>query len=168
MKNKLSAKNGVTLIELMILIVIVGIVAAMAVPRFQIALERMRVRSSAREVHSTIRLARSFAISEKQQFGVAFDSDKRIVTVFRDITTPELLTFDPTDQIVRLDTLPQEFTWIGTDCTDNAVFFRPNGSARFTGGGNLYLLAVTDNVVSVTWDNVLASTGRVTHYNYVY
>jgi len=168
MRKKILSESGVTLIELMILTVIVGIVAAMAVPRFQIAMERMRIKTSAREIHSTIRLARSYAISEKQQFGVQYDSDERIVTVFRDITDPGLLTFDPSDVVVRVDTLPQEFTWIGTDCLNNVVFFRPNGSARFTGNGNLYLLAVTEKVVSITQDNILASTGRVKHYFWAY
>ncbi|MBU0983939.1 MAG: GspH/FimT family pseudopilin [candidate division Zixibacteria bacterium] len=161
MKKTLRTKRGFTLIELMITVVVVGIVAAMAVPRFSKAWERQQFRSENRNLISKLRLARSHAISNKQPFGVYVDQDARTITVFQDIVSPSNMTFDDGDSTYVVDTLPHECNFIYTDCDNGVLVFNPNGSASFTGGGNYVLMSATDVSLSYSMLNVLASTGRV-------
>jgi hypothetical protein len=65
------------------------------------------------------------------------------------------------DSVVRVDTLPPEIVWVGTDVTNNVITYAPSGAAGFSGGGNLYMLAYSRDVVAFSSTNVLASTGRV-------
>lgn len=154
--------------ELMASVVIIGIVAAAAMPRFDEAFERIRFRSANRDMVSSLRLARSAAITDKEQFGVYFNPNTRVVTLFRDVVSPSSFQFDTGDSVVKVDTLPAEVNFLGTDLVGDVVVFRPNGSAQFTGGGNVVVLATTDNMVAISAHNVLASTGRVQSWSHYY
>ena len=161
-------ERGVTLIELMIVGVIIGLVAGMAVPRFQTAYEQMQIKAADRELTSTIRLARSNAITQKNPFGLYFDETSISVTLFEDIANVGAGTFETGDSAIRVLTLPQEFDYLSTDCTNDVIVFRSNGSALFGGGGNIYTMAFLDQFVSMTANNVLASTGRVSTDTHTY
>lgn len=167
---KFGFKNisGFTLMELMITTVIIGIVAAMAVPRFQVAFERMRFRSESQQMTSTIKLARSMAITEKRQYGVHFDDVGRIVTLFMDVVNPGGQDFVSGDSVIRADTLPPEFTYMSTDCENHVILFQPNGSCRFVGGGRVTSIASTPNLIGIHQSRVVASTGRVETVAYYY
>ncbi len=155
-------QKGFTLIELMTTVVIIGIVAAMAVPRFSKAYERMEFKSANRDLLSTLRLARSMSITNKDIFGVNFDPTSRIVTLFKKDSTSTLLnTFESGDSLIQVDTLTSTFSTITTDLTGNTISFRPNGSAVFGGGGTIVSMTYTDNLVGINQINILASTGRV-------
>ncbi len=161
MKNTLRKAGGFTLVELMITVVIVGLVATMAVPRFSKAWERQQFRSENRNLISKLRTARSHAISNKQPFGVYLDEEARTITVFRDVTSPSTMTFDAGDSALSVDTLPTRVNYLETDCENGVLMFNPNGSASFTGGGNIGLMSSTESSLSYSMLNVLASTGRV-------
>jgi prepilin-type N-terminal cleavage/methylation domain-containing protein len=167
MKKRIQSQSGVTLIELMITAVIIGLVAMMAVPRFQIAYDRLKYKGANRDMISTLKLARSLAITEKTQYGVHFDPDSKVITLFKD-ATPGVFEYDgAADSVVRADTLPRDFNYVATDMTNDVVFFRANGSADFDGGGNVHTMAYTEDVVALYDTNILASTGRVhsdSHY----
>lgn len=157
------------MIEIMIAVVIVGIVSAMAVPRFQKAYERMKFRTENREIVSTMRLARSKAITEKQNFGVSFDNSSGTITLFRkNPTSTNLTQFESTDSTIQIDTLSNGFNNITTDITNNTLTFQPNGSAVFSGSGNIVTLASTPDIIGIYHINVLASTGRVKGEGYYY
>ena len=167
--KKLLSKRGVTLIELMSTVVIIGIVSAMAVPRFQIAYDRLKFRSANRDVVSSLRLARSIAISNKAYVGLQIDPDTRIVTMFqKDSAGATNLTFESSDSTLRVDTLPVDFSYVATDLTNNLLIYRPNGSANFVGGGNVITMESNDNMTAIYSINVLASTGRVHSTGYYY
>ncbi len=169
MFDRLRSKRGFTLVELMTTVVLVGIVASMAVPRFQKTFERMHFRNANKNIISTLRLARSKAVSEKTAHGVFFDSQGKIITLFKDTDSPAVFLFSAADSVVAVDTLPGEFAYLDTDNTGDVVIFMPDGSARFTGGGNIVTMAVTNSTVGIQILNVLSSTGRIkTTGNYVY
>ncbi len=161
MKSSFRRNDGITLIELLSTVVIIGVVSAMAVPRFQTAWERTRMRSTDRDMISTLRLARSMAITDKAPFGVFIDGSALTITLFKDVVNPSLSLFESGDSLIRVDTLPAEFGYLGTDLSNDVLVFQPNGSASFTGGGNIYAIACTDKVCAILAQNVLASTGRV-------
>lgn len=161
MKRKFNSPIGITLIELLTTAVIIGIVSAMAVPRFQAAWERIKFRSADRDIISTLRLARSMAITDKEQYGVHFDGNALMITLFKDLMNPGSVVFETGDSVVRVDTLPPEFNYLGTDMSNNVLVFQPNGSANFTGGGNIVAMASTEVLIGIQSHNVLASTGRI-------
>ncbi len=161
MKRKLGSARGITIIEMMITAVIIGLVAAAAVPRMQIAYERMKFKKANKSVNSTLRLARSMAITDKEQYGVFFDGDSKQVVLFKDVVSPGAYMYEAGDSICRIDTLPAEFTTIVTDVANNNFFFERNGSCHFVGSGNIYTFAYTEDVMNFTTHNILAATGRV-------
>jgi prepilin-type N-terminal cleavage/methylation domain-containing protein len=159
--SRTRQKSGFTIVELMTTVVIIGLVSAMAAPQLQKAFERNRFRSRVKDMTSTLRLARSSAITDKVPYGICLNTEAMTMTLFKDLVTPENYDFVTGDSVVRVDTLPPEIVWMGTDVTNNVITYIPSGAAGFSGGGNLYMLASSRDVVAFSSTNVLASTGRV-------
>ncbi len=165
MRKGLFSNRGITLIEIIVGVVIVGVAAAMAAPRFQIAIDRAKFRSATRDVISMLREARSRSISEKKNFGVNFISYPAVVAMFEDAgASPDL--FDGGDVIVAADTLS-----VGTGSYINflwdaeltfpglPVVFSPNGSA--SNGGAVWVICETEHSVCYTKIHILSATGRI-------
>ncbi len=165
MKAKLRSAQGITLIEIMTMLVIVGILAAVAAPRFQTAFEKTRFRSANRDLISTLRLARSMAITDKHQYGVHFSYEDHTVTIFKDSVDPTAYILDGNDPVIRVDTIGDEFANIYTDVENDVITFAPNGSAGFNGGGNIAAQGYFPNWSAEYYHNILASTGRVRSYD---
>lgn len=161
MKRIFGSEQGMTFMELMITVVIIGIVAAMAVPRFQKAIEKARFQGANRQIMSTLRLARSNAIADKAQYGVFFDQNALTVTLFKDVVNLSSYSLEMGDSILRVDTLPIGFIYLDSDDLDDSFVFRPNGSAKFDGTGFIATIASTYDVLAIATYNVLASTGRI-------
>jgi Tfp pilus assembly protein FimT len=155
----LSSRKGITLVELMAIVVIIGIVATMALPRFTRTVNRLKFRTAARNMVSKLRLARSNAITNKQQFGVHVDEKDYTLTLFLDNQNPALFQFDNGDSVISVDTLPDGFVYLNTDYGNPAIVYRPNGSASNT-GNILFMSYGQDDDVNVGSIQILASTGR--------
>ena len=67
-------KNGFTLIELLITFVILGIATSIAIPGFARWLPDSRLRSAARDLYSSMQLARLGAIKENGEWAVVFNA----------------------------------------------------------------------------------------------
>jgi len=65
-------KKGVTLIELLIVFVIIGIAAALIAPNIPAWLPRYRLRSATRDIVSTMRIAQMKAVSNRLPYKVDF------------------------------------------------------------------------------------------------
>ncbi|MFH2048119.1 MAG: GspH/FimT family pseudopilin [bacterium] len=165
MKNRLKLQKGMTLIELMTTVVIIGIVAAMAVPRFEGTFEKINYKKANRDIISTIKLARSKAISDKAPYGVYIDQSHLTITLFKDVVNPENYEFEDGDEVVRTDTLASDLEFMDTNLDTDAIIFMPNGSARFitamTTGADIYTLKYSELLVGTQTHNILASTGRI-------
>lgn len=152
-------KRGITLIELMTIVTIIGIVTMAAIPQFGSTMNRLKFRTSARNILSKLRLARSTAITNKQPVGVAFDGDARTLTLFLDTQNPAAFQFETGDSVISVDSLPEDFAYIYPEFGGNAVVYRPNGSASAT--GNVQFVAYNGGeYVNYGTVDVLASTGR--------
>ena len=158
-KRFLGSYKGMTLIELMATAVIIGIVASMAVPRFSYAFERLRFRRKNRDIVSTVKLARSLAVTNKSQYGVYIDENDKRIILFKDIINPTSFTYDSGDSLIKEETLPAIFTYLGSDFTGNTIIFKPNGSANV--GGNITTMADVAETVAIGTHSILASTGRI-------
>ncbi|MEE8576943.1 MAG: prepilin-type N-terminal cleavage/methylation domain-containing protein [candidate division Zixibacteria bacterium] len=168
MRNRLQNKSGLTILELMITTVIIGILAATAVPRFQTAYEKLNFRTAMRDMNSTLRLARSMAVADKGQYGVAFNGSDMTVTLFKDLVNTDGQDLVAQDSIVRIDTLPASIEYLGTDVEGNIFLFRPNGSCRFTGGGLIQTVAHSESLIAIYLSTITPSTGRVATESHYY
>lgn len=161
----LRSKSGFTLIELMSVVVVIGIASALASPIFNRAIQRLRFRGETKDVLSTLRTARSFALSQKDPFGVYFDGNNRIVTLFKDIVNPADQIFETGDSALRVDTLPPDIIYLYAGFTNSCIIYEPNGTA--SGTGYIYLMSDNSSVVNISQLHVLASTGR-SRVNYIH
>ena len=73
---KLTNKKGVTLLELIVVFIIIGIGAALLTPNIGAWLPNYRLRSAARDVVSMMRLAQMKAVSNNLQYRVNLDNDE--------------------------------------------------------------------------------------------
>ena len=148
--------NGFTMLEMMIIVVIIGIAAALAAPTFFSATPRLRARTEARNLLNMVRLARSKAISDGAQYGVYLDTANRQYLLFKDISSPTLMSYDVSDSLVAGPADYSPDLAANSSFSGDVVVFMSTGRASqsgnftvdLTGGGALYTVSI------------LASTGR--------
>lgn len=75
-----SGRRGVTFVELLLVLVLLGILAAVALPSFGVGARSHRVVRQAREVHSALAQARARAVAERrpQRFRIQEDGRFRL------------------------------------------------------------------------------------------
>ncbi len=73
--NPKHGASGFTLIELILVLVLIGIIAGLTTPFVLSTLERMELRSGARQIAATLRYARSEAITLKTVFSFNADTE---------------------------------------------------------------------------------------------
>jgi general secretion pathway protein H len=69
-------RDGFSLLEMILVLAIAGLLAALVLPSLPGALESARLRGSAGEVRATFTLARTLAVSEARNRSVAFDQER--------------------------------------------------------------------------------------------
>jgi len=116
---------GFTLIELMVVVALIGIVAAYAVPSFTQLVERSRVTSTVNGVLGILNYARSEAVKAGQTIEVTpltgNDWDTGVV-VWLDVDGDDAL--DAGEELRRFTDIPNGLTVAGNA---NAIGFRGNG-----------------------------------------
>lgn len=150
-------QRGITLMELMIVVVTIGIMAAMATPRFLDYIPKLKTKAAVREVVSQMRLARSAAIAEKSPIGIYFNAYEGEYIVFADTVDVGSHLYDEADPLIRSNEFPPEIELGYATFSDNVVIFDADGSASTSGsitflsrqGGGLYEVSV------------IAGTGKV-------
>ena len=155
--HSLRNQRGFTMMEMMIVVVVIGIIAAMAVPSFLNYMPKLRVKSSARDIVSELRLARSKSVSERRPYGVAFDVASNSIYTFADTDNPSAQTYSTSDSLVKADTLSSDVSLNACSYNNGCVVFNSTGAASTSGD----IQVVTGDGSIVMSINVLASTGRV-------
>ena len=152
----LRTEKGVTMMELMIVAVIVGVMSALAVPSFLNYTTKLEAKSTARDIVSTLRAARSKAISERVKYGVFFDAGNKRYTFFKEKTGNEQYDAGG-DSLISQIVLEPDVNYGANSFTNTTVVFKTDGGA--SSSGDMQILpgsgGFTYNI------NVLASTGRV-------
>ena len=77
-------RKGVTLIELITVMVIIAILAALTVPGLGTWIAHYRLRSGTRDIVSVMRTAQMRAVSYNIRYGVAFDPANKQFQIYRD------------------------------------------------------------------------------------
>ncbi len=158
--RKILNKKGFTLIEVVIVAVTIAVISAIAIPRFGKVMTKLKIKAAGRDIISQLRLARSYAVSQKKPFGVYFDTDNNQFVLFKDKVSLGSQTYDHGDSVMKSFTLPGDINFSYTSFSNDVVIFRPNGSASSTGSVDLY----SEKVYDYFMIDVLASTGRANLY----
>jgi len=150
-------RKGITLLELMIGVVVLGVIVAMAAPQFASVLPRLKFKSKSRDIVSDLRLARSDAVSQRAQFGLFFDFLQDRYIVFKDLVNPNLFTYEFGEAVIKTVYLGQDISLYSCSFNNYTVVFKPDGSASSSG-----IVTIENNQGNDRADiDVLASTGRV-------
>lgn len=101
-------KDGFTLIEALVLIVVLGVLAAIAIPGFSRWGPDMRLKSAVRDLKSDMELSRLRAIRENAHVVLAFDTGNNRYTVFVDSDAD--WTPNGSEVVLKTVTLPSDVT----------------------------------------------------------
>ncbi len=113
---------GVSLIELMIVLMIMAIVAALVVPMLGGGVSNTELRSAARQLASGLRLARSEAVSQRRETFLVLDVAGRRFKVDRDPQEHAL----PRDVELKLFTAQKDLV----DEKTGSIRFYPDGGSN--------------------------------------
>jgi len=153
--------KGITILEMMIIAVVIGITSTLAIPRFGQVIDKLRLKTAARDMVFSLRLARSYAVSQRHQFGVYFDLESSQYVLFKDLANPGSFTYDAgSDSDMVTKTLPGRAGFGWSSFPNFTVIFKPDGSASSSGLVELYSCSEEGYYGCFTVD-VLGSTGRV-------
>ena len=110
-RSECSSAAGFTLLEMLVVIVILALVTAVAMPIWARPSDGVRVQATARDLINALRLTRAMAIARNAEVALTIDVDKRIFA----------------STAIRT----QSF---GPDITAELTFAEPERTARSTGG----------------------------------
>ncbi|GBC60189.1 hypothetical protein DENIS_1140 [Desulfonema ishimotonii] len=142
---RFSGGRGFTLLELMVVMVIVGLMSVLIVPRLGKSLSRLGAETAARKVVASLRYARSIAVSERKIWLADFDFEagRIILKPWRRETDSDAGEPETVRERLRTFTLPdgvrlEKGISVRGDVSqdDFQIAFFPGGGS---GGGEVFL-----------------------------
>lgn len=145
------------MLEMVIVLVILGIFLALAVPRFVKTLPGMKLKGDTRDVVSVLRLARMRAVAERAVYGVYFDDQKSPpeYVLFKDVNANEKFNAEGDDLVFSRE-LYKKVIYRRVNFPEYVALLKPDGTSN-GGSITLGLSERSDSLVV----HILPSTGRV-------
>lgn len=149
---KIFKKMGFSLIEMMIVLAIMGILSAIALPNFQTYMAQRRLNGAARGLYGDLTATRTQAVSMNNRVALNIDNDHQY-TMFHDDNKNG--TVDTGESITTKDLHPTYHDVLFSTSPGTVIVFYPNGTGStgtlcLTGASGLKLKKIT-----------LSSNGRV-------
>ena len=142
---------GFTLIEMMVVIAVIAVLSAIAVPSFMEYARNQRLNGAARQVYTDLMNARQQAVTENKKIIVQFVNNHQYQFVRDNDASETVTTWDET--LVLRDIQPEY-----SDVTFSAGFnpaFRPNGT------GKNPVITLTSSSTGKTKCITISTAGRI-------
>jgi type II secretion system protein H len=150
--------TGFSLVELVVVIFVLGTVAAIAAPRFGHAANSYRLEAAVQKLEADLRYAAQMARAQSREVSVIFDPDTdsyRIVGV-RDALGA------PTDHIVDLSEPPYRVSMSGVKFGTTSRVLRINGHGSLLNTGVIRIeLGTSARLIGVDWQSPAEQDLRV-------
>ena len=146
----LQYQSGFTLMEVMVVIGIVGIISAIAIPNFIGRLPDYRLRSATRDIVSCMQEAKLRAVKENAQVVVIFNQNTESYVSFID-TVPAggNWAVDGTETIVKQVTLPSGIDIQSNPLTTSYTYGFNNRGLSANAGGTIQMINNKSNYTRV-------------------
>jgi general secretion pathway protein H len=160
-----SVSFGFTLFELLVVLVIIGLMSAVVIPKLSGHLKSITVKTAAKKVGSALRFARNMAVSKKASVLTVFDLETHQLSIFVD--QPSLKTNDdPKEESAQngilisknVYALPEgtQFESIASNPKEKiSISFYPNGSSS---GGKILVTNNKKKKLLIQVDSITGST----------
>ena len=149
---KIPSHKGFTLVELMIVIAVMGIMAAIAVPNYRTYMAQRRLNGAARQVMSDLMAARMKAVSQNNEFKVFFLANNQ----YKILDDNNNNGTEDTGESSQTKDIQTEYYDVTLSANNNPIF-QPNGTASNLPTINLGSLSNSSWSKSIT----ISSAGRV-------
>lgn len=127
--GKMKVNKAFTLVEILLVILIVGIVLALAAPNFSKGYSRIQLNKTADDLLSVSRWAQAMAIGQERVYALSFSGDRRsygLVRVKADDESEIQDSFEPVQGALgRMHKIPDV---IRLDTQDERIGFYPDGT----------------------------------------
>jgi type II secretion system protein H len=126
-----NGEAGFSIIELMVVVVIMTIVLAASIPALRQHTETVNLTKGSREVESSLKLARTRAVSTNNPVVVTFDTDNNTYFLFEDEDDDG--AHDASETSSGPFEVPKKVSIGSVSFGSNTVTFTPSGAASETG-----------------------------------
>lgn len=153
-RHLLACQRAFSLLELLVVMTLIGLLTAVAVPNFGRSLAPLQARSSANKITALLRYARSQAVTRQQACRVLFDIPEHRVAMLSSPTSPAA---GPPPYRLPAD-LSVQFSGQGAPPTTDEAFtinFYPGGNSS---GGEINLSGKTGRVYRIKVDFITGIT----------
>ena len=147
-------ERGFTLVEVLAVIIIMGIVFAIASSTWVKAVESRRVNSATNQVVADLRLGHSRATNRLEDWRVEMDADTPNYRIYR--KDPATGNFT----LVSSSSLPERTEFLPTMGV-SAIVFKPTAGAQITGAGGIKIAADDGSPCHVIGVNSITSRTKV-------
>ncbi len=164
MRRTRSSAAGFTLIEGLVVLAIIGILAAWVVPNFRNSMIRSKLTTPVRDIERLASVARLQAVNAQRPFGMAFvilaGGDKGVVRIFEDADGDG--SFDEGDErVVQSYELPPGVRFhspVPGPAVPGAIVFAPGGALVGTADPRVHVGDLRGNHMRLVFNHI---TGQV-------
>jgi prepilin-type N-terminal cleavage/methylation domain-containing protein len=142
--NELRSERGITLVELVVVLVILGMVGAAIYPMMGNLISMTGAKGASEEVAGAVRLARQHAITRGQSFCVQFAGSTDTTFEIKTASTDTACDGTPAPGIIQ-SASPIGHNLAVVTPSNQAVVFNPVGRATNTGGTDLDMVVGKDS-----------------------
>lgn len=163
MKKTRDNTNGFTLIEVMVVIAILAVVTAIAMPEFGKKVRAYRMSSAVRELQSAVQGARMTAIRRGANIGLSLDLDNDLCTTFVDDGANQLV-LEGDDTVISTLSMPSGVDLYATDTGGTMILFSSRGLVNSPAVTEIIELQNDDGIyrgvsIRITGNSVIVRSG---------